>query len=44
MDVIIVSKTRMSTSACVGAVTGNGRFVRLLNEDGYPVKIKINER
>ena len=35
MDVIIVSKTRMSTSACVGAVTGNGRFVRLLNEDGY---------
>jgi hypothetical protein len=25
----------MSNSACVGAVTGNGRFVRLLDEDGY---------
>ncbi len=35
MDVIIVSKTHMSNYACVGAVTGNGRFVRLLDEDGY---------
>lgn len=35
MDVIIVSKTHMSNAACVGGVLGNGRFVRLLNSDGY---------
>jgi hypothetical protein len=35
MDVIIVSKTHMSTHACVGGISGNGRFVRLLNENGY---------
>jgi hypothetical protein len=35
MDVIIVSKTRMSTAACVGGVLTNRRFVRLLNSDGY---------
>lgn len=35
MDVIIVSKTHMSTSACVGGVLANGRFVRLLNENEY---------
>jgi len=35
MDVIIVSKTRMSNAACVGGVLANGKFVRLLNSDGY---------
>lgn len=35
MDVIIVSKTHMSSAACVGGVLANGRFVRLLNSDGY---------
>jgi hypothetical protein len=35
MDVIIVSKTHMSNAACVGGVLANGRFVRLLNSDGY---------
>lgn len=35
MDVIIVSKTYMSNSACVGGVLDNGRFVRLLNSHGY---------
>jgi len=35
MDVVIVSKTHMSHASCVGAVTGNGEFVRLLNEYGY---------
>lgn len=35
MDVIIVSKTKMSSAACVGGVLVNGRFVRLLNENGY---------
>ena len=35
MDVIIVSKTHMSNAACVGGVAGNGRFVRLLNKNGY---------
>jgi len=35
MDVIIVSKTHMSNAACVGGVLANGRFVRLLDADGY---------
>lgn len=35
MDVIIVSKTRMSSAACVGGVLANGNFVRLLNSNGY---------
>jgi hypothetical protein len=35
MDVIIVSKTHMSSATCVGGVLANGRFVRLLNSDGY---------
>ena len=35
MDVIIVSKTKMSNAACVGGVLGNGNFVRLLNSNGY---------
>ena len=35
MDVIIVSKTHMSSAACVGGVLANGRFVRLLDSDGY---------
>lgn len=35
MDVIIVSKTHMSNHACVGGVLANGRYVRLLNSEGY---------
>ena len=35
MDVIIVSKTHMSNASCVGGVLASGRFVRLLNENGY---------
>jgi len=35
MDVIIVSKTRMSNASCVGGVLANGRFVRLLDKYGY---------
>lgn len=35
MEVIIVSKTHMSSSACVGGVLANGRFVRLLNSAGF---------
>lgn len=35
MDVIIVSKTHMSNATCVGGVLTNGKFVRLLNSDGY---------
>jgi len=35
MEVIIVSKTHMSNAACVGGVLSNGRFVRLLDSDGY---------
>lgn len=35
MDVIIVSKTHMANHACVGGVLADGKFVRLLNSDGY---------
>jgi len=35
MDVIIVSKTRMSNAVCVGGVLANGRFVRLLDKNGH---------
>lgn len=35
MDVIIVSKTHLTKAACVGGVLANGRFVRLLDENGY---------
>lgn len=35
MDVIIVSKTHMSSAACVGGLAANGRFIRLLDENGY---------
>tara|TARA_R110000868_G_scaffold387738_1_gene656403 strand:- start:64 stop:729 length:666 start_codon:yes stop_codon:yes gene_type:complete len=35
MDVIIVSKTHMSNAACVGGIFVNGRFVRLLDSNGY---------
>lgn len=34
MDVIIVSKTRMTNAVCVGGVLANGRFVRLLDANG----------
>jgi hypothetical protein len=42
MDVIIVSKTRMSTSACVGGVLANGKFVRLLNKNQYNQNLDTN--
>lgn len=35
MDIIIISKTRMSNGSCVGALTFNGKFLRLLNETGH---------
>lgn len=35
MDVIIVSKTHMANAKCVGGVLANGRFVRLLDSNGY---------
>tara|TARA_B100000674_G_scaffold351734_1_gene294950 strand:+ start:4334 stop:5008 length:675 start_codon:yes stop_codon:yes gene_type:complete len=35
MDVIIVSKTKMNNGVCVGGVLANGRFVRLLQSNGY---------
>lgn len=38
MDVIIVSKTHMANGACVGGVLANGRFVRLLDSNGYNQK------
>jgi hypothetical protein len=35
MDVLVVSKTRMRQGVCVGGVTANGHFVRLLDENGF---------
>ena len=35
MDVIIVSKTHMTTAACVGAISTSGKYLRLLNDGGY---------
>ncbi|MCX7067709.1 MAG: hypothetical protein NTW85_08475 [Methylococcales bacterium] len=35
MDVIIVAKTHMSNSACVGGILVSGRFVRLLDSNGH---------
>lgn len=35
MDVIIVSKTHMSNAACVGGLAANGKFLRLLDQNGY---------
>lgn len=47
MDVIIVSKTHMTNAACVGGISGSGKFVRLLNENGYnqdvDTKLKIGD-
>ena len=44
MDVIIVSKTHMSATSCVGGVLANGRFVRLLDIHGknQPVNTELN--
>lgn len=44
IDVLIVSKTRMSRNVCVGGVLENGRFVRLLDLYGQnqPVDTIIN--
>lgn len=35
MDVLIVSKTKMQHGICIGGVTENGDFVRLLDNNGY---------
>lgn len=35
MDVVIVSKTHISTATCVGGVFTNGRLVRLLDSNGH---------
>jgi len=35
MDVIIVSKTKMKNAVCVGAVSQDGRYVRMLTDKGY---------
>lgn len=35
MDVVIVSKTHMSSAACVGGIAVNGKSVRLLDKNGY---------
>ena len=35
MDVIIVSKTHMTSAACIGALATNGKYIRLLNDGGY---------
>ena len=35
VDVIIVSKTQMANAVCVGGVLATGRFVRILNSEGY---------
>ena len=35
MRVLIVGKTRMSNSICVGAITNDGRNLRLLDDNGY---------
>ncbi len=42
MDVIIVSKTHMSNAACVGAISGNGKFVRLLDKNGHNQDIETS--
>ena len=34
MDVFIVSKTKMKNAVCVGAVSQDGRYVRMLTENG----------
>ena len=35
MDVIIVSKTHMTNSTCVGGLSADGKFLRLLDSKGY---------
>jgi len=35
MKVLIVSKTKMKKAVCVGAVTENGKYVRLLNNSSH---------
>ena len=42
MEVIIVSKTHMSNTSCVGGVLDNGRFVRLLDENGHNQDVKTS--
>ena len=47
MKVLIVSKTHMNTGVCVGGITFDGRFVRLLDNNGHnqsdDCPFKINE-
>lgn len=44
MEVLIVSKTRMSNAVCVGGILENGRWVRLLDQRGYnqPMHTSLN--
>lgn len=44
MDVIILSKTKMRSNVCVGAISGSGRYLRLLTSNGenQPVDTKFN--
>jgi hypothetical protein len=35
VDAVIVSKTRMHNGICVGAILGDGRCIRLLDENGH---------
>lgn len=42
MDVIIVSKTRMSSAVCVGGILKNGRAVRLLTQNGSNQEVNID--
>lgn len=44
MDVLIVSKTHMTTAICVGGILADSRFVRLLDIDGHnqPLDTEFN--
>ena len=35
MNIIIIAKTHMKNGSCVGALADNGKFLRLLDEDGH---------
>lgn len=46
MDAIIVSKTHMTTAACVGAISTSGNYLRLLNDGAYnqPIETEFEVR
>lgn len=45
-QIIIVSKTHMTSAACIGALATNGKYIRLLNEGGcnQPVDTEFEVR